>query len=287
MTKNIALFGLSGNPPTGERGHVGIIKSLIATGLFDEIWVIPVYVHIYSSKRNLAPYLDRIEMCRLSMTQHSTSSCQVQVLEIEREVYEWCMTRSGDETYRVGSIDTLRFIVIKYPDVKINLILGADTFQDLVSGRWKEADRYWHCTVLFNRNNKKFCYFSIFENATVHVMPREGSARPITSKPFNQLRWASSAQDRPHSSPDPDPDPDLFNASSTLVRSVKAYPYYPFCSMRNPLLEEYLDPSVVDYMEERGLYMFAPVSIKIARWHAGVMLLTHALFISCMWKSRL
>lgn len=32
---------------------------------FDEIWILPVYRHIYDSKQNLAIYQDRLAMCKL------------------------------------------------------------------------------------------------------------------------------------------------------------------------------------------------------------------------------
>lgn len=141
---NIALFGLSGNPPTGVSGHVGIIRSLVGSGSFAEVWVVPVYVHIYDSKRDLAPYNDRLTMCELCMLPESTPNCSVKVLDVEREVYEWtvanCKSKSGN--VRIGSIDVLRYLHSKHPHKRIHLILGADTFADLVAGKWKESDKY-------------------------------------------------------------------------------------------------------------------------------------------------
>lgn len=52
------IAGTSANPPT--MAHRGIVQSLVAQQLFDEIWVLPVYQHIFSDKRNnLADFDDR------------------------------------------------------------------------------------------------------------------------------------------------------------------------------------------------------------------------------------
>ncbi|CAN0395978.1 unnamed protein product, partial [Scytosiphon promiscuus] len=58
------------NPPTGRDGHSGMVDYFVNLGRFDEIWVLPVYQHMFSAKRSAmaergAPtYEDRIEMCR-------------------------------------------------------------------------------------------------------------------------------------------------------------------------------------------------------------------------------
>jgi len=59
----VCLFGLSGDPPTGRGGHVGIVEALLLGGVdddddgdiqshlhsyFDEIRILPVYRHTFS-----------------------------------------------------------------------------------------------------------------------------------------------------------------------------------------------------------------------------------------------
>ena len=46
--KQVCLFGLSADPPTGDSGHTGIVKALAAMDEFDEIRVLPVYRHNFS-----------------------------------------------------------------------------------------------------------------------------------------------------------------------------------------------------------------------------------------------
>jgi nicotinic acid mononucleotide adenylyltransferase len=65
--RQICLFGTSANPPTGSGGHVGIVQALSALNRFDEIRVLPVYQHTFSSKRNqLVKFEHRVNMCKIA-----------------------------------------------------------------------------------------------------------------------------------------------------------------------------------------------------------------------------
>ena len=94
----VCLFGTSANPPTGEGGHTGIIRALSALN-FDEIRVIPVYRHSFSSKRNtLEAFHHRYKMCQLSFG----SIPRVVVSDVERTLFE----RKSESMY-VASISSL------------------------------------------------------------------------------------------------------------------------------------------------------------------------------------
>jgi nicotinic acid mononucleotide adenylyltransferase len=139
--KSIAIFGMSGNPPTGDQGHTGIVRYLSSTGNFDEIWILPVYYHQYSSKRNLESYDNRMNMCSLSFLPISSPECIVRVLRLEKQVYE--TISSIDSNAKHGTIDTLSYIR-SYVDgnITLHLVLGADSYNDICLGKWKEGDRY-------------------------------------------------------------------------------------------------------------------------------------------------
>ena len=62
--RNVLLYGTSANPPTGWAGHVGAAAHF--KSMYDEIWIIPVYQHMFASKRKLAPFHHRVEMGRLA-----------------------------------------------------------------------------------------------------------------------------------------------------------------------------------------------------------------------------
>lgn len=132
-TKEIAIFGLSANPPTGDEGHLGIVKFLIGTNLFSEVWVLPVYQHQFTEKK-LETFEDRMTMCKLCMEPLSSDKCGIKVLPLEKEVNE----KKGGKH---GTVDTLEFIKKTNPELSIHLVLGGDTFNDLASGKWKNGDR--------------------------------------------------------------------------------------------------------------------------------------------------
>lgn len=137
----VAIFGISANPPTGNNGHLGVVKYLLQSHIFREIWVLPVYEHIYSEKSSLAPFDDRLEMCRLSMESSSTPQCTVRVLPVEKFACEHYRTIHGDR-FRVGTIDVLDFIRSQYlKHAELHLVLGTDTFNDLSNKKWKDSDR--------------------------------------------------------------------------------------------------------------------------------------------------
>ncbi|KAJ1432696.1 hypothetical protein B484DRAFT_24626 [Ochromonadaceae sp. CCMP2298] len=187
LGRRVAIFGSSANPPTGTSGHVGIVRHMVKSGLFDELWVLPVYQHMFAAKRHLEAFEHRVQMCRLCMEPESTSACRVRVLEVEREAAEALLPKGVG---RVGTVDVLDFICEKLrlpvdahadgnaaaadaPAVdgeggsgdrlggvdggglQLHLLLGSDTFRDLASRKWKQADR-------------------IMKMATVHVILRRG-----------------------------------------------------------------------------------------------------------------
>jgi hypothetical protein len=150
---NVALFGLSANPPSGDGGHVGIVRALVKTGRFDEIWILPVYQHMYSSKRNLLPYEHRVEMCRLAFEPESSSRCAVKVQNTEKDAFLAAMQdKPGVDpaTIRVGTIDVIKYIKKQHKErqtgesLALSFVLGSDTFADLMSGKWKDSSGYVH-----------------------------------------------------------------------------------------------------------------------------------------------
>ena len=67
VRRQICLFGTSANPPTGSGGHVGIVQTLSSMQTFDEIRVLPVYQHTFSTKRNqLVAFEHRMNMCQIA-----------------------------------------------------------------------------------------------------------------------------------------------------------------------------------------------------------------------------
>jgi nicotinate-nucleotide adenylyltransferase len=132
----VALFGTSADPPTGDRGHRGIVRWLTETpldelgGIPDEVWVLPVYRHAFVEKRDMAPFEDRMAMARLAFGDLP----RVRVSDVERSVAEG----AGGE---VGAVDVVEHLIAHNPGVRFAWVMGADTHQDFRSGRWKGGSR--------------------------------------------------------------------------------------------------------------------------------------------------
>ena len=61
--KTVAIFGGSFNPP--HLAHVLAVTAVRSTEDVDEILVVPTYQHPFA--KPLAPFDDRVELCRLAM----------------------------------------------------------------------------------------------------------------------------------------------------------------------------------------------------------------------------
>jgi nicotinic acid mononucleotide adenylyltransferase len=139
--RKVAIFGTSGNPPTYISGHYGIIDTVLRQGDFSHILILPVYEHIFSKK--LIEYHHRMEMCRIACTGMSTDSCKVGVLDLEKIVSEEMgKARPGE---RVGTVDIVEYLLSQGIDctvIELHLVLGKDTYRDLMMKKWKRTDRY-------------------------------------------------------------------------------------------------------------------------------------------------
>jgi nicotinate-nucleotide adenylyltransferase len=61
--KNIALLGLSANPPT--KGHIQLAQFVLNTsGEFDEVWLMPMYTHVYN--KDMVSDEHRLKMCEIA-----------------------------------------------------------------------------------------------------------------------------------------------------------------------------------------------------------------------------
>uniref|UniRef100_A0A7S3Q9Q3 Nicotinamide-nucleotide adenylyltransferase n=1 Tax=Chaetoceros debilis TaxID=122233 RepID=A0A7S3Q9Q3_9STRA len=143
MKRRVCLFGLSANPPTGEGGHVGIVRELsqmkmkmmknhndnddatatetdntnnVEEERFHEIRILPVYSHMFNEKRGRgmqASYEARLEMCRLAFREIP----KVIVSNDEEKCFEWYankigMTKEEDrKNIRVGTADLLDMLM--------------------------------------------------------------------------------------------------------------------------------------------------------------------------------
>ncbi|KAG6968219.1 hypothetical protein JG688_00005922 [Phytophthora aleatoria] len=218
MPREVLLFGLSANPPTGSRGHMGVVKH--CRSMFDEIWLLPVHQHIYSSKRQLAPFEHRVEMCRLALEalrDEVDAGAELKVVEEEREMFELMAAKSDSpEQLRLGSIDLVHYLLDKHKDTSFTMLLGGDTYADLLAGKWKRGDELMQLVKLL-------------------VVDRKG-----IDSPWRDQHAAESRVTYINVS-------ELSDVSSTMVRATAD----------RAELARRLDPAVLDYIVQHKLYAFA------------------------------
>lgn len=137
--RRVLLFGLSGDPPTGDGGHLGVVRWAAERGIhpelggrLDAIWILPVYRHAYAAKAGLSSYEHRLEMCRLCFEQRGFP-VDVTVMDLEREL---AMSRGQQHT---GTVDVVEHLQALHPEASFGLLLGADTAADLLRGRWRRS----------------------------------------------------------------------------------------------------------------------------------------------------
>ena len=142
------------------------------------VWILPVYQHMFVAKKSLESFEHRLAMCQLCFAPTSSMRCKVKVLPLEMEAYEEAMSlqkiindpiktyrkETVDEPIRLGTIDIIRFIKKKNNisrkataagiagetlmedgendiELDLHLVLGSDTFMDLMMGKWRDAER--------------------------------------------------------------------------------------------------------------------------------------------------
>jgi nicotinate-nucleotide adenylyltransferase len=122
MTKKIAIFGGSFNPP--HVGHLLTCQYVLATRPdLDRVLIMPAYKHPFGKK--LADFRHRFEMCEhMSLC---IEGLQMQVSDVEEFL--------GDTSY---TIDTLRYMTEEYPHIQFALIVGSDSVAN--PDAWKDFD---------------------------------------------------------------------------------------------------------------------------------------------------
>lgn len=141
----VGIFGGSFNPP--HVGHVLSVAYALSVFELDRVLVIPVFHH--SLGKALAPFEDRLELCRLAFDGLS----HAEVCPIERELGAPSRT-----------LATLQALATQHPSWRLRLIVGSDILS--------EVDQ-WHA------------FDKIQEIAPLCVLPRTGAgeSRPAPGQP--------------------------------------------------------------------------------------------------------
>ena len=118
--ERVGFLGGSFNPP--HVAHVLAAAYALAVGELDSILVVPVFEHPFS--KSLAPFEERVAMCRLAMEGLS----RVTVSVVEGELGGASLT-----------LRTLEHLVGLHPDWKMRLVIGSDVLGDVA--KWHRFDR--------------------------------------------------------------------------------------------------------------------------------------------------
>lgn len=115
----VAVFGGSFNPP--HLAHVLAATTVLSTYPVDTLLVVPTYQHPFA--KQLAPYDERVAMCRLAMGWLPG----VEVSRVEEEL--------GGESRSLRTLSHLRDL---HPDWDLRFVMGADLLAE--SHKWFRFD---------------------------------------------------------------------------------------------------------------------------------------------------
>lgn len=120
-TQRIGLFGGSFDPP--HVAHQLVCTLALSVGGMHEVWLVPCFRHAFD--KELAPFSDRMAMCRLTADPFGS---RVRVCDVERSM--------GGVSRTIVTLEHLRRL---HPDHAWVLVVGADILDE--TSRWHAWDR--------------------------------------------------------------------------------------------------------------------------------------------------
>jgi nicotinate-nucleotide adenylyltransferase len=117
VTRSVAIFGGSFNPP--HLAHQMVCLVALETEPVDEVWMVPTYQHAFG--KALAPFADRVAMCRLAA---AAFGGRVVVSEIEQEL--GAQEAKKDPVGVSRTFHTLTALGARHPDLAFRLLVGED-----------------------------------------------------------------------------------------------------------------------------------------------------------------
>jgi len=125
--RTIALYGGSFNPP--HAAHQLVACYVLATQPVDELWFVPTYSHPFG--KPLAPYEDRVEMCKRVAAMFAREPA-VRVSLAERALAK----RPGFVASR--TLDLVDYLRAREPAATFRLVIGADILAE--TDKWYRWD---------------------------------------------------------------------------------------------------------------------------------------------------
>lgn len=121
IKKQVGLFFGSFNPI--HLGHLIIANYMVNYTSLDEVWMVISPQNPFKDKKSLANMYDRLEMVNLAIEGHD----KLRACDIEFNLPQPSYT-----------IDTLVYLVERYPTKEFTLIMGEDNLASL--SKWKNAE---------------------------------------------------------------------------------------------------------------------------------------------------
>ena len=149
MTRTIALFGGSFNPP--HVAHQLVALLVLETQAVDELWFLPTWKHPFG--KDLASFDDRVAMCELAC---AALGPRASVSRVEHELAQ------RPEFVSSRTLDTVIALEAAHPGTSYRLVIGADIL--------RETDKWWRWDELSRR-------------APPIVVGRDGSPSPHDALP--------------------------------------------------------------------------------------------------------
>jgi nicotinate-nucleotide adenylyltransferase len=128
-TPRIGLFGGSFDPP--HVAHQLVCTLALSVGRMDQVWLVPCFRHAF--EKPLAPFEDRLAMCRLAAAPFGE---RVHVCDAERDLGGVSRT-----------LVTLEHLIGLHPGHRWVLVVGADILEE--TPRWHAWDRIQELCELF------------------------------------------------------------------------------------------------------------------------------------------
>ena len=125
--RTIALYGGSFDPP--HVAHQLVACYVLATQPVDELWFVPTYTHPFG--KQLAPYNDRVEMCKRVAAMFA-SKPRVRVSLAEQQL----ANRPGFVASR--TLDLVSYLRARNPAAAFRLVIGADILAE--TDKWYRWD---------------------------------------------------------------------------------------------------------------------------------------------------
>ncbi|KNC82773.1 hypothetical protein SARC_04949 [Sphaeroforma arctica JP610] len=227
MAKTVLLYGLSAHPPANTGGHQGYVKYFTHQDWVDEMWVLPVYKHMYLEKQNLISFEHRFRMSQIAFEENRDVNAgnKAKVLDtekvcIEQAIQDALLQGSDLSKVRVGTFQIVEYLKEKHPDTHFCFVMGGDTFNDLLDGKWTNTEELRAAVGIVHI--PRIGYEVPAEALGTLLPPPVGTATSVDI-------------------------PSMTDVSSTKIRNLAAKGDYEG-------VEKLVDPRVAEYMRENKLY---------------------------------